>query len=56
MIALTVIESWAVIGLTVATLILFYAVLNLTAEAFRQWWDAAPLGGEDLSAHEERER
>ena len=56
MIAVSVLASWALIGLAVAGVILFYKVLNLSAEAAAQWWNAAHGQGEDLPANQERER
>lgn len=57
MVALSVMKTGALVGIAAATLILFGVMLDLTLNALRQWWDAAPLfGGEDLSTNEERER
>lgn len=49
MIALGFWASWAVIGLAVVGLILFYKVLDLSADALAAW-------RADLPANKERER
>jgi len=56
-VAYTVAESWAIIGIAVVTVILFWKLIDLTVDAATQLWrDADAEGVEDLTANKERER
>lgn len=48
-------DALAVLVIAVVLVTLMAAVFDLTAKAARQWWDAAPLVGEDLQPDKERE-
>ena len=51
---MSVLGSWAFIALVVVVLWLFWTLLNFTADAFSQWWNAAHPR-EDSQANKERD-